>query len=292
MRSMTGYGHYLSKDEYYNIEIEIKSVNGRYLDMNISTDSVISHLDNFIRDKIISYVKRGRFTIRIYVTDKKEPNLELNTVYLRRLFDLHQQAKELLDSPEDITIQDLLQYDGVLIRKISKISDQSFIERLEAALEECLKKYDKMTREEGQKMKQWIKSSTERMQQDVEIIEKNLPNHRKEIKNKLTKSVEELISKPLGEDIERRLMAEISLYMDKNDVTEEVVRLKDHLRKITLFLNNDVEETGRKLNFIFQEMHREVQTIGAKFNSVQVFPSILQIKEEIEKCRELVQNVE
>ncbi|HOQ79967.1 MAG TPA: DUF1732 domain-containing protein, partial [Candidatus Cloacimonadota bacterium] len=105
-------------------------------------------------------------------------------------------------------------------------------------------------------------------------------------------NIEQLLKESLNEDLEKRLMLELALYFDKNDVTEEIIRIKSHLDKFEERLNGDGIDAGKSLNFIFQEMQREINTISAKYNETTAFEHILRIKEEIEKCREQIQNVE
>lgn len=292
MRSMTGYGHFFSKDERYEIEVEIKSVNGRYFDLNIQTDNSISHLEGFIRDQVSKYIKRGRIYAKVYVTDKQEQNLELHEEYLKKLYGIHREAEEILKIAEKINVQELLRFDGVLKRKINKINDNQFLKLLETAFSQCLKSYSEMTLKEGCRMKEWIGASIDRTRDALLSIEDSVPGFREEIKEKLLSAVNEVMEKRSDEYIEKRILAEVSFYVDKADVTEEITRIQDHITKIKNTIENDSEDPGRKLNFIFQEIHREIQTIGSKFNSVKVFPHVLLIKEEIEKCREIVQNVE
>jgi len=292
MRSMTGYGNYYQSGEYYDIQIEIQSVNHRFLDLSINNNSIISNYTVFIREKISSILRRGRVTVKVSVTDKVEHSIELNIDYLKKLFDLHNQANKHLGLNEKFCIQEFLKYDGVLIRGVTNINNKDFDEILDVGVDKCLENYLKMTIKEGQKMEEWISSSIIRIKNAVDSIEEYLPLYRKELKNKLTRSTDEIVNKFQTENIEQRLMAEISWYIDRCDITEEIIRIKDHLEKIGNILDNKTCEVGKKLNFIFQEMHREIQTIGSKFSNVNVFPSILLIKEEVEKCREIIQNVE
>lgn len=292
MRSMTGYGYFFSKDEKYDIEVEVKSVNSKGLDLSISTDNTINHLDAFIRDKITATIKRGRVYVRVNICNKAEQDFDLNPAYLIKIIEIHKKAQQMTGIEEKINLQELLKFDSVLSSRVCKINDELFIRQLSDALHNCLTAYEIMTGNEGAKMKQCIISSIKLIKDAVARIESYIPEFKEEIRKKLTKSVKEFVGKSLGEDIDKKLMTEISFYVERHDVTEEIVRLRDHLEKLDALLDGNQQEIGRKLNFIFQELHREIQTTGAKLSGVKVFPSILLIKEEIEKCRELVQNVE
>ncbi len=292
MRSMTGYGHFFSKNDRYEVEVEVKSVNGRYFDVNIQADNSISHLEKSISDIISQYIKRGRVSAKIFVTDKQEQNLELDEEYLKHLYSLHREAEEVLNTAEKISVQDFLKFDGVLKRRINKINDDDFMQTLEATLKQCLTTYNDMTMKEGRQMEIWISESIDRIGEALHLIEAEIPAYREKIKKKLLIAVKDILEQKSDDYVEKRILTEVSFYVDKADVTEELTRIKDHISKVKETIVSHVKDPGRKLNFIFQEIHREIQTTGSKFNSVAVFPYILQIKEEVEKCRELVQNVE
>ncbi len=292
MRSMTGYGFHKYSDENYDIEVEIKSLNNRYLDLEVKLRNSISNYEYYIRDFINERLKRGKIIVSINYEDKNKNRIEVNLDLINYLYDMHSKANKLLNLEQEFKIQDSFVTEGVLVRKGGKITDDSFMIALTKALELCFAEYDAMSQEEGDNIKKWFESFQDLNKKGIVDIKAQLPHHKQLLKDKVFNSVDEIISKPLSEDVEKRLLVELSLYMDKYDVTEEIHRFEDFIIRLDDILKSDYEQIGKKINFVLQEMHREIQTLGSKFKSVKSLNSILLIKEEIEKGRELIQNVE
>jgi len=208
------------------------------------------------------------------------------------LIKIYQDSYLTLSSDKEPDIDEILKFEGVIKRKKSRFDDERLVEIIQNTLKTALKSYIEMTLSEGNKTKDWLISSMKRICKELVTIEVHFPQYRADLQERLKKVIEEILNFPVNSDIEKRLMVEVAFYIDKYDINEEFVRLRDHLEKMLTILEEDAQETGKKMNFIVQEMQREIQTLSSKFNNVQVFPSILAIKEEIEKCRELIQNVE
>jgi len=154
-----------------------------------------------------------------------------------------------------------------------------------------LNEHQKMAQNEGRSMLEFFTSSLKIMKRSIDKLKIAFPQYKEEIHNKLKTNVEILLKNKLEGNDHKRFLQETALYIEKADVNEEIVRFEHHLEKF----NNKLKasgEAGKSLNFILQEMLREINTIGSKFNSTGAFDDVLTIKEEIEKCRELVQNVE
>ncbi|MBW6516683.1 MAG: YicC family protein [Candidatus Cloacimonetes bacterium] len=292
MKSMTGYGNSKFQDEFYEVDVEIKSLNHRFLDMSVYTNNEINHLEFMIRKQVSEKIKRGKVYVTVTATDKSIPDLELDKELLEQLIRIHKDSYEAMTIDKEPDIDEILKYEGVIRRRKMRYNDEKMTSIIENTLQKALESYLKMTYLEGAIVKEWLKSSMERIAKELVTIEAHLPQYRTDLHERLKKVIEEVLKFPLDSDIEKRLMVEVSFYIDKYDINEEIVRLRDHLEKMTEILKIDGQETGKKMNFIIQEMQREIQTLSAKFNNVQVFPSILAIKEQIEKCREMIQNVE
>ena len=141
-------------------------------------------------------------------------------------------------------------------------------------------------------MKKFLQDSFKVITKALRKIESEFPKYKKKIYQKMVKNITHILETKLKDDDYKRIMLEAALYIDKADVSEEIIRIKDHIEKFLNILKEKKNEIGKTLNFILQEMHREINTIGSKYNSKIIFSEILIIKQEIEKCRELVQNVE
>jgi len=289
---MTGYGNWNYRDEFYVVDVEIKSLNHRYLDMQIYANHEISHLECEIKKKLSERIKRGKVHVSIYASSKKDPALELDRELLKEVTRLYREAYEHISPDRQPNPDEIMKFEGIITRQKGRIEDEKLISLLYKTIESALKEYEEMAVIEGNRIKDWLAESMQRITAELKPIEAHIPDHRNQLKARLQKAVGDLTSTPAESETEKRLMVELALYIDKYDVNEEIVRLRDHLDKMNQVLTEDGQETGKRMNFIVQEMHREIQTLSSKFNNITVFPSILAIKEEIEKCRELIQNVE
>lgn len=289
---MTGYGNSNFQDEFFEIDVEIKSLNHRFLDMNIYLNNEINHLEFPIRKQIGEKIKRGKVYVSVSAKDKRIAQLELDKELLKQLTNLYRESYSSLAYAQEPDIDEILKFEGVIKRKKSRYDDERLAELLAQTIKTALEGYTAMAESEGNITKEWLFASMKRIGKELIVIEAHLPQYRTELQEKLKKVIEEILRFPVDSEIEKRLMVEVAFYIDKYDINEEIVRLKDHIGKMNDVLREDLQETGKKMNFIVQEMQREIQTLSSKFNNVQVFPSILAIKEEIEKCRELIQNVE
>ncbi len=292
MRSMTGYGHCLSSEQSFDLEIEIRTLNNRYLDLVTNVSNDIGNYEHTIRELVGEKIKRGRVSLNIFIRNRKEPDLELDRMMLKKVYELYVEAGEVLELDSDVSIQDIMMYEGVIRKEVCKRADQETFEIVKQKLNNCLKSYLEMTYKEGKRVKSYLETSLLTMKNALSQVESHLPHYRKQLKDRFVEAIKEFVTEPFPEDIEKRVMVEVSLYIDRNDVNEEIVRLKDHYDKLEDMLQKDEGEVGKRMNFIFQELHREIQTLSAKVKIIDVLPHVLIIKEEIEKCRELIQNVE
>ncbi len=291
MKSMTGFGKAGYSDDNYEINVEIKSVNSRFLDLKIKLPYEISFLEPVFSKTISQKIKRGKVDLYLNVVNKKPPVLELNAETLKTYWDLYSQAKEVLKTDADLPFDKVLSEKDVIAIKKDDIENGDFIEIVRSVLEKALDEHQKMAQNEGKSMLEFLKSSLKIMKRSIDKLQKAFPEYKEEIHNKLKTNVESLLKDKLEGNDYKRFLQETAFYIEKADVNEEIVRFEHHLEKLRNKLNTD-GESGKSLNFILQEMLREVNTIGSKFTSTNAFDDVLTIKEEIEKCRELVQNVE
>lgn len=296
MRSMTGYGNSSYQDDFYFIDIEIKTLNNRFLDISINTNNEISHYEQMIRDEISKRISRGKAYVTVNVQSKQKPPIELDSELFSRLSEIYREAHSIFHGDSDkhieIRVEEILKHEGVIVSKAGRFEDKNLFQAISKTLLSCLEKHERMTREEGNKTKIWLAGSLDRISGYLDKIEQHIPHYRDKLTERLKKVIQDILSSSIDKEVEKRLMVEVAFYIDRYDINEELVRLRDHLEKMAVILAKDEKETGKKMNFIVQEMQREIQTLSSKFNNIQVFPSTLAIKEEVEKCRELIQNVE
>lgn len=290
MKSMTGYGKAKIQKNDMDCEIEIKSINGRFLDMRIYLPREISFFEYPIRQHIGKVLSRGTVEIRVTFADRREPALKLNEVKLVKYYELVKQAQALLDIDEDISLEYLLKEPGIIESINNLDEDEQLSELLNQTLDKAIEALELSLRAEASNIKDTLKHSSALMLKTLDNIEKEIQPFKEELYSILKHRVTELLSNFNAEMLEQRLVQELAIYIDKYDIQEEISRLKCHINTLLATLEKE-EDTGKTLNFILQEMQREANTLGSKFSTARTFTYVLTLKEEIEKCREIVQNV-
>ena len=290
MKSMTGYGKAKIQTNEMNCEIEIKSINGRFLDMRIYLPREISFFEYQIRQHIGQVLSRGTVEIRVNFADRREPALQLNETKLLKYFELVKQAQAILNINEDISLEYLLNEPGIIESVNNLDEDEQLAELLNQTLQKAIEALELTLKAEASNIRETLKNSTNVMLETLDLIENEIQPFKEELYSLLKHRVTELLSNFNAEMMEQRLIQELAIYIDKYDIQEEISRLKCHINTLLTTLEKE-EDTGKTLNFILQEMQREANTLGSKFSTTRTFTYVLTLKEEIEKCREIVQNV-
>ena len=290
MKSMTGFGSSLINRDNIEIELEIKSINARFLDLRIFLPRELSFYETEIRQHIIGVLSRGTIEVRINFNDYREPKLVLNKTKLLKYNDLAMEAAKLLASEEVVSIEFLLKEQGVIEIADRLAEDETLANVLNEALEQALHRINESLLVEGRQIKQMLIDSMQKIQKALNAISEMCEPFKKELFETMHRHIEELMGTYPKENLEQRLIQELAIYIDKYDIGEELSRLYAHINTFNSTLQGE-GDIGKTLNFIIQEMQREANTLGSKFSTAQSFPWILAIKEEIEKCREMIQNV-
>ena len=290
MKSMTGFGSSLINRDNIEIELEIKSINARFLDLRIFLPRELSFYETEIRQHIIGVLSRGTIEVRINFNDYREPKLVLNKTKLLKYNDLAMEAAKLLASEEVVSIEFLLKEQGVIESADRLTEDEMLANVLNEALEQALHRINESMLVEGSQIKQMLIDSMQKIQKALNAISEMCEPFKKELFETMHRHIEELMGTYPKENLEQRLIQELAIYIDKYDIGEELSRLYAHINTFNSTLQGE-GDIGKTLNFIIQEMQREANTLGSKFSTAQSFPWILAIKEEIEKCREMIQNV-
>ena len=291
MLSMTGYG----KGEYIEggleLTCEIKTVNNRYLDVSIKAPRIFAAYEDVIRATVRKKLTRGHADLFISVKDKRErptsltPDLALAGSYVAAAKALKAAFPEL---PDDVTLSSVLRYPEVLKQEDSFSLDEELKNALDVALEKALDKLNEMRLIEGEKLKQDMLSRVETIEGLVAEISARAPMIAKEYREKLTAKVKEYLDGVQTD--EGRLLTEVAVYTDKTNIDEELTRLRSHIEQFRSISEEGV--VGRKLDFLVQEFNREANTTCSKSNDVTITRAGLALKNEIEKIREQVQNLE
>lgn len=287
---MTGFGKGRSGNKNLSVEAEVKSVNSRYLDISLRIPSSLMNKDYDIKEFIKSKVKRGKVSASIQIKRNglEEENLALDGDKLKSYLSLLKSIKKAAKISEKVKLEHLLINKEILISNNFIISDVEF-NMVKDALEQALAEMIAMKRKEGKELSKDLHKRIENIESKLKDVEQEAAQSVQEYFNKFKEKIKTLI-----ENIAQysdRLELELAIIAEKAEITEECVRLRSHLKFFINSLESD-DEPGRKLNFLCQEMNREANTISSKTVSTSITHSTVFIREEIEKIREQIQNIE
>ena len=291
MLSMTGYGKGEYKENGVEITCEIKTVNNRYLDISVKAPKIFSFFEENIRSIVKEKITRGHLDLYISFKDKREkpaafsPDLSLAASYVAVAKTLAEAFPEL---ENDFTVTTLLRQNDVLKQDESVSADEETIGGLTASLTAALDALNEMRKVEGEKLKQDMLSRMQTIETLVMGVEKRAPLVAAEYKEKLTARVKEYLD-GVNPD-EGRLLTEVAVFTDKSNIDEELTRLHSHIEQFRAIAEEGI--VGRKLDFLVQEFNREANTTCSKSNDIDITRLGLLLKNEIEKVREQVQNLE
>lgn len=292
IKSMTGYGKANLNNESHILEVEIKTVNHRYLDINTRMPKSLLPLEHKIRKEISEKLKRGKVDVYISYFNLAENDSLIN--YDESLAASYINTLKKLSNRFDIendTKASLISSFPDVIYKLDKEVKLDFIwSSLKSVLNEAVDKVHFMRKSEGLNMKADMEKNANEIVKLIKNIEKKDINVIDIYKEKLIKKIDELkLDSPIDEN---RIALEVTLYADKSSIDEEIARLKSHMDLFFTYLENAEDVIGRKLDFLAQEMNREANTITSKSVDIEITNSTLEIKNQIEKLREQMQNIE
>lgn len=291
IKSMTGFGRCEIQKDSRKFTVELKSVNHRYLDVNIRMPKKLNFFETSIRGLLKSYANRGKVDIFISYEDLSQTqvsvkyNEALAAEYLRYL----NQMSETFGLENDVRVSVLSRYPEVFTMEEQTEDEEELWNGLKEALEGAFAQFVETRQAEGRNLKQDILSKLDNLSKEIVYIEERSPQIIAEYRAKLEDKMKELLADTQIE--ESRIAAEVILFADKICTDEEVVRLKSHIRHMRDTLE-EKDEIGRKLDFIAQEMNREANTILSKANDLETSNHAISLKTEIEKIREQIQNIE
>ena len=291
IKSMTGFGRETAEANGYIITVELKSVNHRYFEFNCRLPRQYGFLEEKLKSFINSKVARGKvdcfLTIEALNTDNADVviNHTFASAYVKALKELSAEY----GLKEDFGTVALSHFQDVLVLKKAEEDEERLWNDVKAVAEKAIDKFIQMRETEGAKMKEDIYARGQFILECVSFVEERSPQTVKEYNDKLVARVHELLG-DVSLD-EARILQEVAVYADKVAVAEETVRLRSHIEQLNKFLESS-EAVGRKMDFLVQEINREANTIGSKANDVEIARKVVDIKAEIEKIREQIQNIE
>ena len=291
IKSMTGFGRAVKEIDGYVITVELKSVNHRYFEFSSRIPRQYGFLDEKVKSFVNSKVSRGKvecyITIEALNTDSAQVvvNNTLASAYVTAL----KEIATTYELKEDFGASTISRFQDVLIVKKAEEDEEKLWMYVKSVADEAVDKFIEMRTIEGAKLKDDIYSRGQYILDCVSFIEERSPQTVKEYNDKLIERVHELIGNTTLD--ESRIIQEGAIYADKVAVAEETVRLRSHIEQLNSFLESS-EPVGRKMDFLVQEINRESNTIGSKANDVDIARKVVDIKSEVEKIREQIQNIE
>lgn len=292
MRSMTGYSKLNYEDENYVISMEIKSVNNKNLTTKVKLPYNLNLLENYIRAEIASFISRGSIDFRIEFEDKNE-----NLKSLKYDEDLAKSCMQILNKIEEDfnekfsnKLDFLVRNFGVISQKDLDTDEEKYKEIISLKLRELLQDFVKTKVEEGNRLRNFFKEQLNILKLKVEEVKKLKPQVVENYRERLLANVNSVKA-----DIdfkEEDILKEILLFSDRVDITEEVSRLESHFKQLEYEFNAEKDSQGKKIEFIFQEIFREFNTMGVKSNMYEISKLVVEGKNELEKMREQIMNIE
>lgn len=293
IKSMTGFG----RGEYslgsMDITAEIKAVNHRYCEISVKLPRRFSFAEEAIKAVVKAHVSRGKIDVNILTVDDSfdegtiHLNLDAAIAYKNALTKLND---EVLGGDGTISLSMLASNPDVLKTVPEEDDEEEIASALCSAVENACKSFDQMRTVEGEKLINDIMSRVQTIEETVSSIEQYAPEVKKAYYEKIKQRISDLLDGKI-EIPEDRIMTEAAVFADKADITEEITRLKSHCSQFRKIVTQN-EPVGKKIDFLVQEMNRESNTIGSKANDIQITEKVLQLKAEIEKIREQIQNIE
>ncbi len=291
IKSMTGFGRCERVTKERRIVIEMKSVNHRYCDINIKMPKKLNYFESAIRNQLKQYIGRGKVDIFITYEDYTEQNVcvkynhEIAAEYVRYM----REMADEFDLRRDFSASSVSRLPEIFTLEEQSQNEEELWQELSSALDEAAGQFVASRTREGEALKKDLLEKLDAMQEMVDYISSVSPSLVEDYRNRLEAKVRELLADAVID--ESRIATEVTIYADKICVDEETVRLASHIESTKEILTEG-GNVGRKLDFIAQEMNREANTILSKANSLEVTKRAIDLKTEIEKVREQIQNIE
>ncbi|WP_405357716.1 YicC family protein [Fusobacterium polymorphum] len=292
MRSMTGYSKLNYEDENYVINMEIKSVNNKNLATKIKLPYNLNLLESYIRGEIASLISRGSIDFRIEFENKNESlkNLKYDENLAKSCMDILNKMEEDFNDKFSNKLDFLVRNFGVISQKDLDTDEEKYKEIIDLKLKELLQNFIKTKVEEGNRLRVFFKEQLSILKSKLEQVKELRPRVVENYKQRLLNNINSI-----KVDInfnEEDILKEVLLFSDRVDITEEISRLESHLKQLEHEFEIDEISQGKKIEFIFQEVFREFNTMGVKSNMYEISKLVVESKNELEKMREQIMNIE
>lgn len=287
---MTGFGRGVTTTKNFQLTVEIRAVNHRYLEINTKFPKDWMESEVIAKKMLSDAVSRGKIDVIIFLKElqEAEQTIRINWPLLNAFLQVKNELQQSVKIEEKWTMQEIVSLDQVLqIEKVEFLQEE-IIEAVESALAVAIHNLVSMREREGQELRQVMLQYKFELEQQIVQIRKESPHAVAKYRERLLNRLQEIAS---GQELEDRLLTEVAIFAERIDITEELDRLESHFGQLSETLNENVA-IGRKLDFIMQEMNREINTIGSKNQSSTCSIAVVQAKTVLEKMREQVQNIE
>lgn len=291
MKSMTGYGKGQTAHNGRQVTIEVKAVNHRFLDLNLKLPKGFLFLDDLIRKTLSKVISRGHLDVYVTYDNQSEDkgSYICNNQLGKDFYFLGELLSREIGIENDLTISSIMKAPDVLERVMPEENEEELKNLVVLSLASALTSLEEMRIAEGDEIKKDLALKLDTLKKTRDEIESLSPKVTVDYKEKLTARISEYLAMP--ELDEQRIATEVALFADRSAIDEELTRLKSHFKQFDDLLVSE-DPVGRKLDFLLQEINRETNTIGSKANFIEITNLVLKMKNEIEKIREQVQNIE
>ncbi|MDU1954002.1 MAG: YicC/YloC family endoribonuclease [Peptoniphilus lacydonensis] len=291
MNSMTGYGLFEKRNDDFYIKIEMKSVNNRYLDINMRMSNSLIYAEESVKSLIKSKIKRGKVDVFINFECLNSEDVKIDVDYklLNKYIIISKDLEKNFGVKSDISFLELMRDPNIFKSQKDDFEVDLVKKEILEVAEKSLNNLVVSRQIEGKEIKKDFKKKLSEIKKLTDFVEKRAPITLKENEERLRNRISEYLDATKID--ESRILTEIAIILDKLSIDEEITRLKIHIDNFNDIIESE-ESIGRKLDFLIQEMNREVNTIGSKSNDIEITNTVVKLKSEIEKLREQVQNVE
>ena len=291
VRSMTGFRRTKKEIDSLDITVEIKSVNHRYFEFSARLPRSYNFLEEKLKSFLSEYISRGKVEISVMIEDNSQnaTMVEIDRDYANAYITALKQLSKEFKIKNDIGASSFVGNNDLFKVRRKAADDQTVQNAVLTVAKEALDNFIEMRSIEGERLLNDVKSRTAYILKKVEFIEERSPETVKLYKERIEQKIKELLNDTAPD--EQRILTEVAIFADKVAVAEETVRLRSHIKQFEDLLS-DTKPVGRKLDFIVQEMNRETNTIGSKAQDIEIAHTVVDIKSEIEKIREQIQNME
>lgn len=289
---MTGYGRAKFENENREINVEIKSVNHRYLDLNIKVPRLYAYLEDMVKKTAQATLVRGKVDIYVSIKEKEGSDIKIspNMPVIEGYLNAAKAISERFGMPmESLGLIDVMRLPDAIAADKEEADVDVISAQVAQTLEQAIAEYTAMRETEGKRLCEDILHRAQLIREYVDFVEKRSPDSVAEYRERIAQRMSEIL-----DDVEiaqQKILTEAALFADKVSVTEEIVRLRSHLKQLESMVNGKAA-VGRKLDFLIQELNRESNTIGSKANDYEIAKTVVELKAEIEKIREQIQNLE